>query len=78
MKRWQVNVWRFTIAGKSRRGNWYEGCFRWFWMAYFVARTMALLCDFVTPKYIFVDGVYESPHGIKWAIRDLKEVARLQ
>lgn len=74
MKRWQADVWRFTARGKSRRGNWYEGKFRWFWAAYIAARLMALMCDIATPKYIFVDGeAQESPYGIKWGIRDLRK-----
>lgn len=72
MKRWQAEVWRFTIAGKSRRGNWYEGQFRWFWTAYLVARIMAILCDIVTPEKINVGGeIQDSPYGIRWGIRDI-------
>jgi len=69
MKRWQAGVWRFTIVGKSRRGNWYEGRFRWFWLAYVAARLMAVLCAIVTPKEIIVGGeVQDSPYGIAWGI----------
>jgi hypothetical protein len=76
---WQTEVWLFTIAGKSRRGNWYEGRFRWMWTAYLAARTMAIICDLLTPTRIVVDDeVQESPYGIRWGIRRLGSNHELQ
>jgi hypothetical protein len=69
--RWKVEVFRYSIHGKSRRGNWYEGRFRWRWAAYIAARVMAVLCDCVTPTWIMVDGEWqEYPLGIRWEIRE--------
>lgn len=65
MKRWEAHVWRFTLMGKSRQGNWYEGKFRWFWAAYLAARVMAFFCDCATP-------IYQSwGYGIAWGIKKI-------
>lgn len=80
MQKWEAQVWRFTFMGKSRSGNWYEGKFRWFWMAYLAARFWAFMCDWVTPKYVYVEydvwGSEEkyierqdSPYGIAWGVK---------
>lgn len=79
--KWQADVWRFTFMGKSRSGNWYEGQFRWFWMAKLAARFMALMCDIATPKKLYftydVRGggttveEQDSPYGIAWGVKKL-------
>jgi hypothetical protein len=83
--KWQADVWRFTIAGKSRSGNWYEGQFRWFWTAYLAARWMALMCDWATPTKLYVeydvrgsDEKYleeqDSPYGIAWGVKKVEGI----
>lgn len=80
MKKWEAHVWRYTFMGKSRAGNWYEGQFRWFWMAHLAARFWALMCDIVTPTKVYVeydmwgsDEKYieeqDSPYGIAWGVK---------
>lgn len=80
---WEAAVWKFSWMGKCRP-NWYEGRFRWKWMAYLAARFMAIQCDLLTPKLIclkdgiqtkdgFIDDWIESPYGIAWGIREVKE-----
>ena len=82
MKRWEAHVWRYTFMGKSRQGNWYEGTFRYRWMAYVAARFMALMCDWATPTKVYVeydvwgrDEKYieeqDSPYGIAWGVRQV-------
>lgn len=81
--KWEAHVWRFTFMGKSRQGNWYEGTFRWRWLAYVAARWMAFVCDVVTPRFVYVeydvrgsDRKYierqDSPYGIAWGIRKVE------
>lgn len=62
--RWEVHVWRTVHGEKSRLGNWYEGRFRWFWLAYLAARWMALVCDAETPEICC--------YGIQWGIREAR------
>lgn len=63
MKKWQAAVWRFTIAGKSKQGNWWESKFRFWWTARIVTKIMAVLCDWNTPS---------DHYGIAWGIRESK------
>ena len=75
-KKWQGEVWRFTIAGKSKRGNWWEGKFRFWWTARIMTKLMAIMCDWLTPKKIAVSDEYgteiqDSPYGIRWGIKEL-------
>ncbi len=73
---WQGEVYYFCIAGKSKRGNWWEKQFRRLWLAYVSTRVMAIICDLITPHKIIIKDKYsievqDNPLGIAWTIREI-------
>lgn len=75
---WEAAVWKFTIAGKSKQGNWYEERFPTQEEAVRAARHAAARCDAETPLGWWIDhgcGLEWTPNevGIAWGVRLVAE-----